>query len=477
MRTARLSDQRGFTLIELMVTMVIVLGGMAATAAMVVGANDTTSSTKAREAATGLTREVVEGSRAVAYPRLTQNTVLSELQAQNGLADSRPNDAGWQVERRGTVFTVNVATCSVDDPRDGIGDHPSSSFCSNPSQTSPPDSAPDDYKRVVSTVSWQPQGRPERSVRQTAIITNPTNSSGPQIVSLTRDPVADPIVSDSTRAVSFTATTSTKADAIKWTVDGVAKHTDAPSSLTSTYSWPIDSGGTYVVDGTYVVSVTAYNAQGRAGTTRSVTVKLDRSRPKAVDGLTGGWNARVLKSELEWDSNPESDVVKYRVYREPLVGSPQLVCETPPTQTECIDSVPDRGYDEGTTIDYYAVALDQDVSSGALREGAPSPLKRVTVTTNQPSRPRELSVTSTTEGPQLSWSEAPAPLLPYAGHETLFYRIYRDGQQLTDRIERTGGPAQRSFTDTNAGPGTHNYWVTTVDTRYSESALLGPVGP
>jgi prepilin-type N-terminal cleavage/methylation domain-containing protein len=470
MRIAPFSDQRGFTLIELMVTMVIVLGGMAATAAMVVGANATTSGTKAREAGTGLAREVVEASRAVQYPRLTQNTVVADLQSQNGLADSRPNDAGWQIERRGTLFTVTAATCAVDDPRDGIGAHPAGAFCSDPAQTSPPDSAPDDYKRVTSTVSWTPQGRPERSVRQTTIVTNPTNNSGPQIVSLTRSPVADPVTSDSTTAISFTATTSPKADAVKWTVDGVVKQTDAPSSTTSTYSWPINSGGTYVVDGTYVVSATAYNSQGQPGTTRSVTVKLDRGRPVAVDGLTGGWNARVSNSELEWRSNPESDVVKYRVYR---VGSSTPVCETPATTTECIDSNPPAS----ATIDYYAVALDQDTSTGELREGAPSPLKTVTPTTNQPSSPGELSITATADGPRLSWTAPADPSTPYPGQETLFYRVYRDGQLLSDRIDRTGGPSELGFTDTNAGGDSHTYWVSTVDTHYSESSLLGPVSP
>ncbi len=473
MQYSLVTDQRGFTLVELLVTMVIVLGGMAATAALVVGANATTSGTQAREAATSLAREAVEGSRALSYPRLAQNTVVSELQAQNGLDDSRPADSGWQVERRNTVFTVTVTTCSVDDPRDGIGEHAASAYCSDPAQTSPADAAPDDYKRVVSTVSWKPQGRPERTVRQTATITNPGSSSGPRIVTLTKDPSADPISGDSTGQVSFEATTSVKAEAVKWSLDGVVEHTDAPSSTSSSYDWTINNGSTYVVDGTYLASVTAYDAQGQPGTSRSITVKLDRGRPVAVDGLTGGWNALRSIVELEWQGNPESDVVKFRVYRKPPTGSPVLICENVPTKLECIDPSPPAG----ETIDYYVVALDQEVPSGALREGAPSPLKTVTRTINQPQPPGELSVTPTPEGPRLAWTAAPDPLVPYAGDERLFYRIYRDGQLVGDRTARTGEALELTFTDTDAGGGGHSYWVSTVDARYSESTLLGPVVP
>jgi hypothetical protein len=326
---------------------------------------------------------------------------------------------------------------------------------------------------VTSTVSWTPQGKPERSVRQTAIVTNPSGNAGPQITSLSRSPTADPISSDSTTAISFTATTSVKAAAVRWTVDGVLKQTDAPTSTSSTYSWPINSGGTYVVDGTYVVGATAVNEQGQPGTTRSISVRLDRGRPVAVDGLTGGWNARIGKSELEWRSNPESDVVKYRVYRQPLDGSPSLACETPATKTECVDENPPAA----ETIDYYVVALDQDVSSGTLREGAPSATKTVIRTTNQPRPPGELTAVSSADGPRLSWTAAPAPLSAYPGSETLFYRIYRDGELVADRIDRTGNALELSFTDTGGREGTHAYRVSTVDSRYSESTLLGPVSP
>jgi prepilin-type N-terminal cleavage/methylation domain-containing protein len=471
----RLRDQRGFTLIELLVTLLIISGGMAATAALVVGANATTSSTQAREAGTALAREVVETSRSVPYARLNQNTVDDELRSRNGLSDSSATDSGWQIERRGTVFTVNVVACSVDDPRDGIGQHAASAFCSDPAQTSPADSVPDDYKRVTSTVSWKPQGKPERSVRQTAIVTNPTSNAGPQITGLSRSPTADPISSDSTTSISFTATTSIKPAAVRWTVDGVLKSTDVPTATTSTYTWPIDSGGTYVVDGTYVVGATAVNEQGQPGTTRSIAVRLDRGRPVAVDGLTGGWNARISKPELEWRTNPESDVVGYRVYRKPLLGSPSVACETPAGKTECIDESPP----EGTTIDYYVVALDKDVSSGANREGAPSGIKTVTRTLNQPRPPGELTVSSTPEGPRLAWAPAADPLLPYTGSERLFYRIYRDGELVSNRIDRTGDALELAFTDTDpaAAAGSHAYRVSTVDSRYSESPLLGPVSP
>ena len=64
MRTTLSSpDQRGFTIVEVMVAMAILLVGLLGTVAMIDGANATTASTRGREGATNLARELVEASR------------------------------------------------------------------------------------------------------------------------------------------------------------------------------------------------------------------------------------------------------------------------------------------------------------------------------------------------------------------------------------------------------------------------------
>ncbi len=75
---------------------------------------------------------------------------------------------------------------------------------------------------------------------------------------------------------------------------------------------------------------------------------------------------------------------------------------------------------------------------------------------------------------QLDWMAADPASPSYSGDSIRFYRIYRDGTALSDRLDRTGSETEVVFQDTDAG-GSHEYWVTTVDDNYSESVLVGPV--
>ena len=270
------------------------------------------------------------------------------------------------------------------------------------------------------------------------------------------------------------------AAAISWTVDGASAGSYAPTAQTSTFDWTIrdDGTGDYVVDGTYVVGAAALDSRGAAGTTRSLTIRLNRRVPAAPTGLVGGWNATRSIVDLDWRENDEADIVGYRVYRRVGADTPAQVCATGATVTTCSDSSPPAD----ASVDYWVVALDADPSTGAIREGAASAVKTVTRTTDRPNAPAGLTVAASAEGSQLSWT-APEPSVPsYAGDAILFYRIYRDGDALSARYGRTGAGSDPSgtgsvltFTDTNAGETVRQYWVTAVDSNYSESAALGPV--
>src|SRR5204862_2003457 len=45
-----------------------------------------------------------------------------------GLDDSDHGAAGWQVNR-GTTYTVTARTCTVDDPKDGVGANVGTDYC------------------------------------------------------------------------------------------------------------------------------------------------------------------------------------------------------------------------------------------------------------------------------------------------------------------------------------------------------------
>jgi prepilin-type N-terminal cleavage/methylation domain-containing protein len=108
----RTPDERGFTLIEVMVTMLILVVGISGSVALIDGANARTLMTKDREAGNALTREVIEAARSVPYRQLGATSTITQLQAMPGLADSTPGTV-WTVVRRKQTFTITLSVCSV----------------------------------------------------------------------------------------------------------------------------------------------------------------------------------------------------------------------------------------------------------------------------------------------------------------------------------------------------------------------------
>ena len=87
----------------------------------------------------------------------------------------------------------------------------------------------------------------------------------------------------------------------------------------------------------------------------------------------------------------------------------------------------------------------------------------------QPAAPTGLTLTVNTDGTRtLTWNSAtgtPAPDL---------YRIYRDGQKYTNRVDTEGEPGTGtvSWTDTASAGVAHTYYVTTVSSALAESATM-----
>jgi prepilin-type N-terminal cleavage/methylation domain-containing protein len=470
MRAPRIRrDQRGFTLIELLVTMTILLVGMGGALAMIEGVNGRTVTTKEREAATALAREVVENTRSVPYPQITDTGVVTALRALSGLEDTTPGPR-WTVERRNQVYTIEVSACSVDDPQDGTGEHSAGNYCSGAAGGTT-DRNPDDYKRVTVDLTWKRRGV-KRSLRQTATIANETNTTGPRIIRFDPTPDTD-FITDDVSSIDFAVETSVQAASINYTVDGHVAEVDNPGGITASFVWEIDGADGHVPDGTYLISAVAYDADGRAGVPRSRTIRLNRDLPEAPRNVVGGWNALRSVVEVEWDRNSEPDVTGYRVYRS-VGGITELVpgCDlsTRADAKSCIDRDPPK-----TTADYFVVALDEDPFSSDLREGAASLPVRATPSTNQPNPPETLNAVTSEGGVTLTWP-VPAPVDPaYEGSEVAFYRIYRDGVELADRLNRTGDATELSFTDPEGGSGPHTYHLTAVDRFFSESNPIGPV--
>jgi prepilin-type N-terminal cleavage/methylation domain-containing protein len=473
---SRLRDERGFTLIEVLVTMLILVVGIAGAIAMIDGANARTLANKEREAGNALTREVIEAARSVPYRQLNATTAVSQLQAIPGLEDSTPSTPAWTVERRNQVYAISLDVCSVDDDQDKLGTT-GGGFCA--AHTATDDANPDDYKRISVDIAWK-RGGVDRNIKQVGIVNNEASSAGPSVEFTNQSPgglATTEITSPaSLSSMTFTVQAEDGAVVIRFAVDGVLL--DTSTSTNPTFTWHINSGGTHIPDGTYIVSVTAFDAEGTPGPTKSRTIRLNRDAPVAPEDVFGGFNPRWGDAtdivELQWVRNTEPDVTGYRVYRKTGSGDEVVPgCDQPtaPSFTDCIDHNPPAG----ATIDYYVVALDQDPSTGLPREGAKSLTLTATRAATKPNQPATLTAVQDDDSVVLTWADAPAFTPPYTGSPVIFYRVYRDGTALTKRWARTGQESLTAFRDIGAAAGNHQYYVTTVDENFSESDPLGPV--
>ncbi|MEA2388652.1 MAG: hypothetical protein QOG41_1425 [Thermoleophilaceae bacterium] len=111
--------------------------------------------------------------------------------------------------------------------------------------------------------------------------------------------------------------------------------------------------------------------------------------------------------------------------------------------------------------------------SGAHQTTLTLPLTSTATNLPQPAAPTGLSLVHNGDGTNtLTWNAASGTPAPD------FYRIYRDGQNYTNRVDTVGdgGTATLTWTDTNTGGATHTYYVTTAAATLAESnSMAGPV--
>jgi fibronectin type 3 domain-containing protein len=215
-----------------------------------------------------------------------------------------------------------------------------------------------------------------------------------------------------------------------------------------------------------MIGAQAFDQFGVSGAQRTVTMTLNRSIPRKPTGVNAGRNNSVV--EIEWQANPEHDIVGYRAYRRLASGgAATLVCPLA-QQTSCQDQSPPSQ----ATLYYYVVAVDRD-NAGNQREGAIGDDQPVTLTNLPPNAPTNLLASTNNGTTILRWT-APSPADP-DGDSIAFYRIYRDGSAYSNRYDRTGTGADLIYTDTQTAGVPHTYYVTAVDAQLAESPLLGPV--
>jgi type II secretory pathway pseudopilin PulG len=491
-RAPRLTDlgrEDGFTLFEVLIAAVVLIVGLTSLFGLLDVGLKAAASTRAREGATSLARQILEDATTIPYSQLAPSSITEELQAMSGLSNAGSGST-WELSRRGITYTVKVQECSIDDPKDGYGVHKNglgeNPFCSdsNIEGLAKEDPQPEDLKRITADISWVARGR-SPVVHQVETVTAAgeapgLNASGLQLTTpKVGAPTAPVIVAQpAENKLIFTVKSPKGTEAMSWSLDGVRQAT-APTFISGTewtFSWLIPKPE--VSDGTYHVAVQAIDATGISGPPTSISVTLIRGVPSAPQVTYGGFNevtvsgVKTKVAELQWQANPERNVIGYRVYN----ATNKLVCpsslETLSTVQTCTDFALEAKATESNQT-YKVVALyrkaEGEVLSTAVSEGTAASsilAKGPPAGPNVPGSP--LTATKNADGSvTLKWSA------PSGGAAVVFYRVYRSTTEYSGRYSVVVA-GTTEFTDTQAAT-SHSYWVTAVNANLTESPFLGPV--
>ncbi len=281
----RASGQAGFTLVEVLVTIVVLTIGLLGTFAALRTAAHTTLTNRERQAETSVAREVIEDAGSLPYTQLTSSALPGALQPL--VAHAATASGGLRVSRGPASYLVTLSVCSLDDPSDGYGNHdltnpPASggTWCPGQPPSGTADATPDDEKRLSVAVQAITDSTGP-TVQQTALI---LNHGLPAVSCLTVAGIACPdsgqrVSYTSTSTLTFSVTTTTQAASLRWFVDGDpppsgqlpagASDPYVPSATTSQFTWQVPH-----IAGTYTISVQAQDAQGDTGprSTLQITV-------------------------------------------------------------------------------------------------------------------------------------------------------------------------------------------------------------
>ena len=456
----RLNEERGFTIVEIMVAVVVLLVGALGTMAMLDTASKRGRSAADRQNGTALARQIVEAAKSVPYRDIAPGSMVTTLRHDAALAGVSASP--WQVERDNTTFTIQVEVCWLDEPADGLGSRAPGHFCAGSGTGGTDDGNSIDYKRVTVVTSWNNDAGKGTS-RQSTLISARGGIDAPgvssvELTSPAASPITDPLIS----SASFVVTTNQDAAAVVWSLDGAQQDTTVGAARQWTFSWELPP-----LDGVYDVSAQAFDSAGLGGEVRSATVVVNRFAPSAPLNMIAARNDGVV--EAQWSASRERDVIGYRVYREGAAGV-EVACEFT-TETTCVDATPPARTNQA--LDYWVVAIDNDPED-QQREGDPSDRVNVNERNDPPNPPVDLILSKNADGASvLQWT---VPAVPDPDGDPIdSYVIYRDGTAIADRLDQVGG-TETTWVDHTSDPLVqHEYWVAALDDRFAESALIGPV--
>lgn len=523
-------NEDGFTLVEILVAITILLIGVLGVTTMIGVSDKTTVINNSRQGATGVVRRALETSRSLSFRSIKSATLVSSIQtASPDLATTQGGT--WKVNRDGYLYTLDATVCRVDDDSDGYGVHDTADplFCSDNTTTGTADAQAGDYKRVTVTASWTANGQ-AKTMKQVTLVppggvgdapaatdvhpTNPTATAGQPLLISTR-PNPSQIV--------FSATTTNSPGYMSMLIDGTPAQTCPTNTTTCTgsgnawsFTWnigtptldtvssspnynkcisPTTSSG-YVFDGTYQVGAQPLDSNGLAGTAASTPVTINRCAAIPPPNFNAtGRNGNQGPVDIEWDDNPEGDLVGYKVYGGTSLASLSPICPATagaapiPDVHSCVDMAP-VSYNKNQPFYYGVYAYDQD-TTGAVRQGGFS-YRDVDDGDKAPSRPGSLAAAASGGNVTVTWT------IPSDQDDFVeSFRVYRRAAgtpnatawDIPDRLpegydsatafcsNQTAIGSTCSFTDTSTGGVAHQYMVTAVDSKLRESSYITTTPP
>ncbi len=504
---ARLKSERGFTLIEVLVGVVVLTVGLLPLFGAIDVANRASATDRVRQAGTSLAREVLEDARTLGYSQLVTSSLATTVQPL--VPGSTVSGSSLAVTRGSYTFTVAVSACSLDDPVDGYGSHTAApvsggTWCPDVATSGTADTNPDDDKRVTVTVT--PTGlRSTPTVEQALLIYN-RDVNGPAVTCLSTT-AACPGTNQTVIAGTsqrFTVTTSSLARQIQWLVNGNPPGTGqipagvddpyTPTATSSNFTWNFPTA-----DGTYTIAARSYDSSGNNGSPLSLQLTLNRHQAIPPATVTAGWNSLISGVDVTWIPSVDQDIRYYRVYHQVGTGAATLVgaCSAD-NSTACTDlTAPTPATpplictsltQSYTTANvYWVVGVDSDPTTGNPRESTSLSTKvDANLCDHRPNTPTGLSGTLSGGTMTLNWS-APSPADPDSGDSIIGWRVYRwasgtSVQYPGSRLQLVGstdgqGHAVTTATDSSPDPAgvKQNYCVTAVDTHLNESTCSGTV--
>jgi type II secretory pathway pseudopilin PulG len=449
---ARRSGVAGFSLIELLVSIVMAAFVFAAMVPMFLGAEQKSSGDRMRNIASNLAQDRIEKIRSLPYNQITIDHLQSSTWGGGQFGQTWAANMGNTQKVFTIAYTLNPSTGGA-----------------VTSGSSP------DHLQVTVKVVWTGNPKPAKTVQFDTVISK--QFAGPAINSFNVAPTdSGTHLTITGEPMTLTAVVSAAAIAgmspngyVQFNIMPLGTGITPPSAVTVPFSSGTAGNTTYTTtwnpvvanypDGQYSFTAQAFSTTNDAGHPVQQTLVLNlSSAPPMVTGLVA--YVGDGRTVLQWSACPSTDFDHYEVWRGNSSGSETFLI-----------SLTANGYINTGLIndnDYYYQVYAVDKSGNK----SPASLEATVTPTNlpadiRPTMPGSLAGVAAFNAAVLSWSASTDPDDGVAG-----YYIYRDGGTTPYANVPAGS---LGITDTVGWAATHTYSVRAYDTVGRRSSWTSPV--